>query len=464
MKKVFTFLTILCFYFSNLFAQYNWVVYPNTPSTPYRFDDVYFINPNQGWLVDPIDVINTRPFGVLNYGRVFETRNGGVTWTLVHDSMDSYLRSVGFIDSLHGFIGNLADQTVTSDTIPMYSTNDGGKTLTPVNFPSPRPGGICGISVVNSSVVYAYGRYYGPPVLAKTIDGGKTWKTYDMSPYASTGLIDGWFWSKDTGFITGQNGANSVILHTTDGGATWQTVYQATRNDTDHVWKIFFPSRNVGYGSIEYTGVNVGFPGDGIYKTYFVKTTDGGKTWSEHPFIPNYDEEGCGFINDTVGWIGGWTGMSYITKDGGNSWALDSSFGIPSVPYSQALPYINRFRKFGDSLFYASGNTIYKLMLYKPGNTTTENNQAANANYVITNFPNPYNTQTTILYTIPRTSSFVTFEVYDNIGRKLFTQNMGNQKAGEHELTYSQLLAPGEYYYTITTDNFKGTRKMVVVK
>ncbi len=351
MRKRIFLSVLLCIASTKLFAQYNWVVYPNTPTTPERFDDVYFINPNQGWLVEPIAAYSITD-KIL--GKVYETRNAGVTWTLVHDSMESYLRSVGFIDSLHGFIGNLGDQTVTSDTVAMYSTNDGGKTLTPVNFPSPRPKGICGISVVSSSVVYAYGRYYGPSVLAKTIDGGKSWKTYDMSSYASVGLIDGWFWSKDTGFITGQNGPNSVILHTTDGGETWQTVYEATRNDTDHVWKIFFPSRNVGYGSIEYTGNSGIYISNnlGSYKTYFVKTTDGGKTWTEHPFIPNYDEEGCGFINDTVGWIGGWTGMSYITKDGGNSWALDSSFGIASVPYTQPLPYINRFRKFGDSLFY----------------------------------------------------------------------------------------------------------------
>ncbi|HTB32273.1 MAG TPA: T9SS type A sorting domain-containing protein [Bacteroidia bacterium] len=437
-----------------LFAQYNWVVYPNTPSTPNRFDDVYFINPNQGWLVDPIE-------GFGNYAKVYETRNGGVSWQLVQDSINAYLRSVGFIDSIHGFIGNLADTTAAPDKVPMYYTNDGGKTLTPVNFPVPRPGGICGISVVTDSVVYAYGRYYGPSVLAKTTDAGKTWKTYDMSPYASVGLIDGWFWSKDTGFVTGQNGSNSVILHTVDGGASWQTVYAATRNDTDHVWKIFFPSRNVGYGSIEYTGHFNEYPGS--YNTYFVKTTDGGKTWAEHPFVPSYDEEGCGFINDTVGWIGGWTGLSYKTMNGGNSWNIDSSFGISSIPKTQPLPYINRFRKFGDSLFYASGNTIYKLMLYKP-DTMTQHTAPIVINNSFTNFPNPYNTQTTILYTIPRSSSYVTFEVYDAIGRKLFTQNLGAQMAGTHQMTYSQPLTPGEYTYTIITDNFKGTRKMEVTK
>jgi len=455
MKKIFLFFGIFCLGTSNLFAQYNWIVYPNTPTTTYRFDDVYFINPNQGWLVEPINL-----FANYNstYAQIYETRNGGISWQLVHDSLNTYLRSVGFIDSLHGFIGNLASDP-TVDSIPMYYTNDGGKTLTPVNFPSPRPGGICGISVVTDSVVYAYGRYFGPPVLAKTTNAGKTWTTYDMSSYASVGLIDGWFWNKDTGFITGQNGANSVILHTNDGGTTWQTVYQATRNDTDHVWKIFFPSRNIGYGSIEYTGNHLFF--GGRYNTYFVKTTDGGKTWVEHPFIPNYDEEGCGFINDTVGWIGGWTGLSYITLDGGNTWNLDSNFGIASIPKTQPLPYINRFRKFGDSLFYAGGNTLYKLMLY---NSTTGIPNYQTTNYVLKNFPNPFNSQTTILYTLPRTSKFVIFAVYDVTGKKLFTQSLGRQLGGEHELTYSQSLAPGEYFYTITTDNFEGTRKMVVTK
>lgn len=458
MKKFLSISGLFCFISIKLFAQHNWFVYPNTPTTPNRFDDVYFINPNQGWLVDPLYQNYLTFPSTTMLAKVYETRNGGVSWQLVHDSMNDYLRCVGFIDSIHGFIGDICQAFGGNDTNPMYYTNDGGKTLTPVNFPSPKPKGICGISVCSDSVVYAYGRYNGPAVLAKTVNAGKTWTTTDMSPYASVGLIDGWFWSKDTGFVTGQNGANSVILHTNDGGATWQTVYQATRNDTDHVWKIFFPSRNIGYGSIEYTG---NLSGRGNYYTYFVKTTDGGKTWVEHPFVPSYDEEGCGFINDTVGWIGGWTGLSYKTVDGGNTWKIDSSFAIPSIPYTQPLPYINRFRKFGDSLFYASGNTIYKLMLYKQ-DTATQTTQAVNNSF--TNFPNPYNTQTTIVYTIPRTSSFVTFEVYDATGRKLFTQNLGAQTAGAHEMIYSQPLAPGEYTYTITTDSFKGTRKMVVTK
>ena len=221
-------------------AQYDWQALPSAPTTPFRFDDVYFLNPKMGWAVKPIG-------GPVTLGEIWETRDGGNNWVRNFDSSQTYYRCVGFKDSLNGWIGNLCDTTISNDRIPLYATHDGGKNLIPVKLPNPKPGGICGISVVTDSVIYAYGRYYGPPVLAMTKDGGNTWLTKDMSPYASVGLIDGWFWNKDTGFITGQDGSNSVILHTVDGGNTWQTVYHATRNDTDHVWKIFFPCRDTGY-------------------------------------------------------------------------------------------------------------------------------------------------------------------------------------------------------------------------
>ena len=405
-----------------------------------------------GWAVEPIG-------GPVTVGKVWETRNGGATWVLNHDSSVTYYRSVGFADSLTGWIGNLADSSISPDSIPLYVTHDGGKTLNPVPLPNPQPKGICGISVIGDSTVYAYGRYYGPPVLAMTKNKGKTWVTKDMSPYASVGLIDGWFWSKDTGFITGQNGPNSVILHTVDGGNTWQTVYSATRGDTDHVWKIFFPSRNIGYGSIEYTGALSYNTSKNNYKTYFVSTTDGGKTWTEKPFITNYDEEGCGFINDSTGWIGGWSGMSYITKDRGNTWTLDSNFGIQTIGQYAPSPYINRFRRFGDTLMYAAGNTIYKLDTRITGINELKNNATSMGNY-----PNPFKDKTTIGYILARPSRNVVLEIYDATGQKLMTKNLGFKGVGQNTYVFNDELQAGVYYCTITTPDVKLCKKMVVIK
>lgn len=399
-----------------------------------------------GWAVKPIG-------GPIVLGEIWETRDGGNNWVRNFDSSQTYYRCVGFKDSLNGWIGNLCDSSISKDSIPLYSTNDGGKTLFPVNFPSPKPKGICGISVVTDSVVYAYGRYYGPPVLAMTKDGGKTWTTKDMSPYASVGLIDGWFWNQDTGFITGQDGLNSVILHTLDGGSTWQTVYHATRNDTDHVWKLFFPSRDTGYGSIENTGTSL------TGSRYFVKTVDGGKTWKEYPFISGYDEEGIGFISNNVGWIGGWSGMSYITTDGGNTWNLDSNFGVMTIGQFSPAPYINRFRRFSDTLMYAGGNTVYKL-----NTKLTGINEIKARKMSISNYPNPFNNTTTISYILARPCTNVTLEVSDATGKKILFKNLGFKNVGQNVYDFNDNLQPGVYYYTISTSDMIVSKKMVVVK
>jgi len=74
------------------------------------------------------------------------------------------------VDSLTGWVGTLNLEHV------LYATNDGGRSWTEVtNLPEPGPLGVCGMAVVNDSVVFAAGRYDGPARMIKTTDGGMTW-------------------------------------------------------------------------------------------------------------------------------------------------------------------------------------------------------------------------------------------------------------------------------------------------
>jgi len=345
-------------------AQLSWQQMIAAPKS-YRCDDIYFTTPKQGWVISPFYGYARIP----KPGQIYKTNDGGVNWQLLVDSSKTFFRSIGFADSLTGWVGNLGDSTSTPDTIPLYHTNDGGHTWHPVtNIPSPHPKGICGISVVTDSIVYAYGRFYGPPVLLKTIDKGATWTSIDMSPYAS-GLVDAHFFNKDTGFVTGcignpaTNQQQALILSTFDGGATWQTRHTSTRLD-EEVWKISFPSRNIGYATIEYQGTSLNI------NTYFLKTTDGGLTWTDMPFLAPgtyYDLQGVGFINDSTGWIGGDPCLpTYKTTNGGTTWNPDLSFGSRTVYpdcYNNSTQgvEINRFRVFGDTLMYGSGFTVCRL-------------------------------------------------------------------------------------------------------
>ena len=364
MKKTSTLIALALLFTLHAKAQLSWLPLAGAPKS-YRLDDFYFLNPQKGWAVSPsYDYLTPH-----EPGRIFTTNDGGVNWKLLVDGSKTFFRSIGFADSLNGWVGNLADSSATPDTIPFYHTIDGGKTWNPVtNIPNPKPKGICGISVVTDSVIYAYGRYYGPPVLLKTIDKGATWTSQDMSAYAS-GLVDAHFFSKDTGFVTGCYGdyktgqQKALILSTFDGGASWQIRHQSNRVE-EEVWKIFFPSRKIGYGAIEYQDTT------SSANTYFLKTTDGGLTWTDMPFLSpgiNYDIEGVGFINDTVGWIGGDVCYpTYKTTDGGLTWNPDISFGKRTSYYECAAGNtegiaLNRFRRFGDTLMYASGFTVCKL-------------------------------------------------------------------------------------------------------
>lgn len=220
--------------------------------------------------------------------------------------------------------------------------------------------------------------------------------------------------------------------------------------------KYFSRGCNIGYGSIEYTGRNQYTK----YKTYFVFTTDGGQTWTEKPFVPNYDEEGCGFINDSTGWIGGWTGLSYQTNDWGNTWKIDSSFGITSIGQSYPEPYINRFRRFGDTLMYAGGNTIYKLNTRPTGINEIKANTASFSTY-----PNPFKDKTTISFILQRPCRNVVLDIYNTIGNKLQSINLGFKPVGQNTYVFDNTgLAAGVYYCTITTTDITMSKKMVIIK
>ncbi len=431
-------------------AQYTWQALPTAPQS-YRFDDMFFLTPKMGWAINP----NYDSLNPIQYGRIFKTNDGGNTWQKLIDSANTFYRSIGFADSLTGWVGNLADIPYISDTIPLYQTNDGGHTWFPANLPYPHPAGICGISVVTDSIVYAYGRFYGPAAYVKTTDKGATWIYKDMSSFAG-GLVDGYFFNNDTGFITGKSVSNTaLILSTFDGGTSWQVAYNTPNQSPEpyyeYVWKLSFPSRDTGYASVE------SFDS----ATYFLKTTDGGLTWTKKPFIPYYDEEGCGFINNSTGWIGGDYNLpTYKTTDGGDTWSVDSSFGVLTPPYEDTTGFmINRFRRLGDSLMYASGNTIYKLQV-----NTTRVIELQKQEGTLSNYPNPFKDKTTIHYYLPAGANNTMLEVYNITGENVFSKNIGQQSAGGHDFVFNTGLSAGLYFYSLSSNEFRLTKQMVIIQ
>jgi photosystem II stability/assembly factor-like uncharacterized protein len=236
MKILFVLLSALFIIISNSHAQSpSWHTLPNSPSTTWRHDDLSFINENTGWVV-----YNT-VFGGGNTGKVFKTTDGGMSWTAQKSVSNIYFRCIGFTDSLTGFIGTLGNLGGLNPSPIMYKTTNGGITWDSVNFSSNRPGGLCGIFVLNNNYIFTCGRVGGPAFFAKTTNGGLNWISQDMSAY-STMLIDCKFFTPDSGFAIGGTdtpyvNTKDVVLFTSDGGSSWIPKYIST-NTNEFCWKI----------------------------------------------------------------------------------------------------------------------------------------------------------------------------------------------------------------------------------
>ena len=119
-----------------------------------------------------------------------------------------------------------------------------------------------------------------------------------------------------------------------------------------------------------------------------------------------------------------------------------------------------------------SGN--YSLVVYTLGIATSVSQQfdfvaPPNSVSVEQNFPNPFNPNTTIEYSIPH-SGFVNIEVFDITGRLVKTLVSENQSQGTHLTSWdgydnSGLRATsGSYFYVVKSANSMTARKMILLK
>lgn len=277
-------------------------------------DDIDFVDQYTGWYIN-------------GYGRIYHTKDGGQTWTKQWEKKGTFFRTIAFINKQVGFVGTVGTDYYpnVTDSIPLYKTIDGGQTWLPVSYSGPYVKGLCAIDIVEESTtkkttnkqyhIYGVGRVGSPANILISHDGGTTWNAKSMKQHCSM-LLDIKMQNKKTGFVAASSEeGNALILKTTDGGNTWNKVYQSTR-PYENIWKLSFPSEQVGYGTIQSNNRD-----PRATQQRIVKTTDGGNTWKEMNLIndPKAREFGIGFIDENHGFVGT-VNSGYETKDGGKNW------------------------------------------------------------------------------------------------------------------------------------------------
>ncbi|MEZ4821933.1 MAG: T9SS type A sorting domain-containing protein [Ignavibacteria bacterium] len=85
-------------------------------------------------------------------------------------------------------------------------------------------------------------------------------------------------------------------------------------------------------------------------------------------------------------------------------------------------------------------------------------------NYKITNYPNPFNPVTKIIFDIPNEGN-VRITIFNTAGQKITELINEYKTAGSYQVDFNgSNLASGIYYYRLESGNFSQVRKMILLK
>ncbi len=175
---------------------------------------------------------------------------------------------------------------------------------------------IRGLSVVNDKIVWCSGTN---GMVAKSLDGGKTFKWTAISGYQKRDFRDIEAFDKNKALIMAID-EPAVILKTVDGGTTWKKVFEDTTKG------MFLDAMNF---LNDKEGVVVGDPIDG--KIFFAHTNDGGNTWTKE--LSTKAEKGEAFFAAS--------GSNIKMKEGKKGQKVELIFvsgGAKSKFYSNSFP------------------------------------------------------------------------------------------------------------------------------
>ncbi len=429
-------------------AQNQWHYMPNNglqkgsklADTIYRIEDIYFTNANTG-------------FAVTLKNRLLKTIDSGNNWLIKNDTADiAEFRSIEFLDDdSTGIAGTL------NPTGKIFRSVDAGETWINISSSitdtltngSKR---ICGLAHYGDNF-YGVG-WWGSDVARfyKSTDKGASWQTIYIDTNLATALVDAWFISKDTGFVTGRrNNAvspqASVILKTTDGGISWAEVFSDTVF-AGWVWKIQFVNKDVAVGAIQGW-----FSRDSINMVY---SEDGGESWKIIAVGNEIDKgrstQACGFATPAKGWVGGYYDGIFETTDSGKTWR-----------YEQFGRNCNRIFVIDSTLVYAGGHMPY-IYKYEPVSIQQVHSSNAELDKLYPISPNPSNILVHIEFELSAETNVV-LNVVNVENRTVYKVANTRLFKGKHMYTWDGSNEPaGHYFVWLGTDSMPHTQKFVLLK
>ncbi len=164
------------------------------------------------------------------------------------------------------------------------------------------------------------------------------------------------------------------------------------------------------------------------------------------------------YMRDSVLFLGCDAGV-YYTTNLGTSWNILGS-GLPNAPVFD----INYHPTSQILAAGTHGRSIYQISLSDLPIGISSNGQIAEKYSLKQNYPNPFNPSTKIEFSTPK-ADYVRLNVFDITGREVAEIVNKNLAAGSYEYQFDGAkLSSGVYFYTLKTEHFASTKKMILIK
>jgi len=393
-----------------------------------RITDICFFDDENGWAVGS-------SYGAFMASWLMQTNNGGEDW-IIHTYFNDWLKKIFKINENNFFI--IGEGSI-------YQTKDGGENWEIHYLGMSYINDLYFTDVQNGWVVCWQFNNSGSKI-HHTSDEGESW----VEQYTGEGeyLKSIYFRDNNTGWVVGKSGDSGIIVNTIDGGLTWTNQLYA---NNQFFIKVYFSDPNNGLaignngsvfqtdnGGIIWTLINEGFDVD-FFDVFFVDlyniwaigsigqypqpvfegliyySSDSGETWTEQESGTSQELLGIWFNNSEEGWISGENGTILHTDNGG----------------------------------------IY---------TEITKTEIAKSNIQLKNYPNPFNSKTTIEFTLPD-ASLITLSVYDLSGKKLETIISKLLSKGDHEISWNAAgHKVGIYFIRLETEGETLVQKAIIIK
>lgn len=394
--------------------------------TMQNINDVSFVNNNTGIVV-------------CGAGEIYKTSNGGINWLRQYIDSAFSLSGCKMVDANTGYINSAAR---------IYKTTNGGTNwlkILIVNSAS-----WSDIDAPSPNYVVVTGGC--PNAFVSTSDGGLTWEGVTTALSCTSGPIQ-----VDVTQFSGVSMPSPhliAMIGSTNYPHAGSVPKAFLKRDNGLLNTIFIGELQTPVmTTIDFYDSLTGFY-SGNYKLRR-KTTDGGLNWTD------YGENLPGFAALK---LVRFASSSVLYGEGGNIKSTDGGQTWIDIPF--ITEEISDMDCVNENIVFSVGSQGKIVKLNNSGVVGTVNvgNNIPGRFSLGQNYPNPFNPVTKFKLGVP-VNTYVRLAVYDILGKEISLLISGDLNAGYHDITWDATPYPsGVYFYRLETGDFTETKKMVLLK